>query len=252
MSLDETVFSPGVLVSGKAKTSAVVDSIVLQSGLPLLLHKKKPLAFVSTASRTVNMAAKRAMDVLLSAAALFLLMPLFLIVAIWIKLESSGPVIFRQDRIGLRGEAFKIYKFRSMRASETDGTGVKQTTVSDARVTRVGKVIRKLSIDELPQLVNVLQGTMSLVGPRPHVPGQLAGGRPYQEVVPYYMDRYAMKPGLTGFAQANGLRGSTADVLLARSRVDHDLAYIQNFTILLDLKIILMTVKSEFITGSGY
>jgi lipopolysaccharide/colanic/teichoic acid biosynthesis glycosyltransferase len=146
---------------------------------------------------------------------------------------------------------FDILKFRTMYVDRGDTTGVKQTVDGDARVTPLGRFMRQRSLDELPQLLNVLFGTMSLVGPRPHVAGQLAAGRPCAEVIHYYELRHAMKPGLTGWAQVNGYRGPTDTITKAQARVDHDLAYIQNFTVLLDLKIIWRTFWKEVVTGSG-
>jgi polysaccharide biosynthesis protein PslA len=154
-------------------------------------------------------------------------------------------------RPGLYGRPFEMLKFRTMYADAGDATGVKQTTANDSRVTPLGKFLRNKSIDELPQLINVLKGDMSLIGPRPHVANMLAGDVLYEELVPYYHHRYEMKPGLSGWAQANGLRGPTVDAALAKARIDHDLAYIQNFSLWLDIRIIVMTIRSEFFTGSG-
>lgn len=139
-----------------------------------------------------------------------------------------------------------------MRKDHADPSGVRQTTHGDVRVTRVGRIIRRTSIDELPQLLNVLRGDMSLVGPRPHVKGMLAGGRDYRALVPYYELRLHVTPGLTGLAQANGLRGPTADPDLALRRIEYDLEYIEKFSIFLDVKIILMTLQREFLGGSGH
>ncbi|KKB10359.1 exopolysaccharide biosynthesis protein [Devosia chinhatensis] len=197
------------------------------------------------------MFAKRVVDILLSGAALIALMPLMLLVAAIIKITSSGPVTFRQWREGVNGTSFEILKFRSMRQDMCDLSGVAQTASNDPRVTAIGRFIRRTSIDELPQLINVLRGDMSLVGPRPHVDNMRAGGMAYKELVPYYHLRLQMQPGLTGWAQANGFRGSTTDPVRARQRIDHDIAYIQNFSIWLDLRIILITLVREFVGGSG-
>jgi lipopolysaccharide/colanic/teichoic acid biosynthesis glycosyltransferase len=139
-----------------------------------------------------------------------------------------------------------------MYVDRCDDSGEQQTLAEDDRIMPIGHFIRRTSIDELPQLLNVLTGDMSVVGPRPHVAGQRAGGLPYREVVPYYEKRHSMLPGLTGWAQANGFRGSTIDIKHAVARVDHDIAYIQNFSFWLDLKIVIRTAAREFITGSGY
>lgn len=204
-----------------------------------------------TPNRRINMMGKRTMDVIGALVGLALLGPLMLIVAIAVKVSSPGPILFRQKREGLNGRIFEAYKFRSMRDDAGDASGVSQTTANDPRVTPVGRFIRKTSIDELPQLFNVLMGTMSLVGPRPHVPGMMAAGRLYKELVPFYDLRLQVPPGITGWAQVNGLRGETSDQFKARERIQHDLAYIENFSVWLDLKIIVLTLVREFVTGSG-
>jgi lipopolysaccharide/colanic/teichoic acid biosynthesis glycosyltransferase len=195
--------------------------------------------------------AKRAVDLGVAGLALVGLSPLLGLVALAVVLESPGPVLFRQMREGLGGRLFPAYKFRSMCTAEGDATGLAFTVVCDKRITRVGRFLRRTSIDELPQLANVLLGHMSLVGPRPHVPGMLAGGSVYRDFVPYYDDRLTMLPGITGWAQANGYRGDVSDPARAQMRVDHDIAYIQNFSLWLDVRIILMTLRREFLNGSG-
>ncbi len=199
----------------------------------------------------VNGLSKRAVDFTLALAGLFALLPLLLIVAFLIKATSPGPVFFRQQREGLNGKLFGVYKFRSMRTDLGDLSGVKQTVGDDPRVTPLGRFLRKTSIDELPQLINVLVGDMSLVGPRPHVPGMLAVGVPYRELVPYYDVRHRVRPGLTGWAQANGFRGPTTDLNLALGRVNHDIAYIQNWSLALDFNILALTVWREVTGGTG-
>lgn len=202
-------------------------------------------------ARRASLFVKRVIDIVGASVGLALLAPLMIIVALAVKLSSPGPILFRQSREGLDGRPFEALKFRSMRVDDCDVSGIAQTRENDPRVTPVGRFIRKTSIDELPQLFNVLFGDMSLVGPRPHVAGMMAGGRPYRDLVPYYGQRLAMRPGITGWAQANGLRGSTRDMGKARERIDHDIAYIQNFSIWLDMKIIAMTIAREFFTGNG-
>lgn len=192
------------------------------------------------------------MDVILSLIALVVLAPLLIATALLIKLTSPGPVLFAQLRTGFRGETFTIYKFRSMYVDRCDQTGSVQAATQDARVTPVGRLIRRLNIDEFPQLFNVLQGTMSLVGPRPYPLGMPAGRRPYREIAPFFDFRESMKPGLSGWAQANGYRGPTDDVTRAYERLLHDVAYIQNFSILLDLKIIVLTIAAELFGGHGF
>jgi polysaccharide biosynthesis protein PslA len=203
------------------------------------------------ADRRFHLMAKRAFDIVASLLAILALAPLLLIAAVLVVTTSRGPVFFRQEREGLFGMPFHAFKFRTMRVDQCDLSGVNQTVQDDPRITPIGKFLRRTSIDELPQLLNVLLGEMSLVGPRPHVANMQAGGMGYRELVPYYDQRLAMVPGLTGWAQANGLRGPTHRADLARARVDHDLAYIQNFSFWLDLKIIWLTIRREFLNGGG-
>nr|WP_255714086.1 sugar transferase [Pelagibacterium xiamenense] len=191
------------------------------------------------------------LDVLLAAMALSVLWPFLLAIAIAIRTTSKGPALFCQMREGHNGRSFAIYKFRTMYTEACDTSGVAQTVAHDPRVTPLGGVLRRTNVDELPQLFNVLRGEMSLVGPRPHPIGMQAAGQPYRDLVPYYDLRLAMKPGLSGWAQVSGLRGPTRNPVLARARIDHDIAYIQNFSVLLDLKIIMRTVFQEMRHGSG-
>jgi len=222
------------------------------SGMPLEFERGVPALPPVTQERIKALRLKRAFDLLVSVGALVALLPLAVCIGLAIMLTDPGPIFFRQERVGLAGKPFRIFKFRTMRLAEGDDSGVRQTVEGDPRVTPLGNFLRRKSLDELPQLLNVVRGEMSLVGPRPHVAGQLAARRPYAEVVPYYDRRHAMPPGLTGWAQVNGYRGPTDTVERAKGRVDHDLAYIQNFTLLLDLKIILKTVHRELTRGSGF
>jgi len=223
-----------------------------RSGLHLVSDQSGPLAPAHSHARETNLMLKRLMDIVFAATSIVALLPLFLIVAIAVKATSDGPVLFRQARPGKNGQMFKLLKFRTLFAEQCDESGVSQTTKNDHRVTPIGRFLRRTSIDELPQLMNVLKGEMSIVGPRPHVKGMLAAGVDYELLVPHYNSRQLMKPGLTGWAQANGFRGPTMDVAGSRQRIDHDLAYIQNFSIWLDIKIICKTIWREFITGSGF
>lgn len=182
---------------------------------------------------------------------MLLLAPVLAVVALAVGTTSPGPVLFRQVRQGHNGKPFKIIKFRTLYAECSDTAGMRQTVVGDDRVTEVGQLLRRWNLDELPQLVNVIVGDMSLVGPRPHPISMLAAGKQYEEHVPYYYQRLLMKPGITGWAQCNGLRGPTVDPDLATARIDHDLAYIQNFSLLFDLKILLRTVAREAFGGTG-
>ena len=195
---------------------------------------------------------KRCMDVVVAWVALILLFPLFVVVALAIKLGSSGPVFFRQDRYGLGGELFSIYKFRTMSQDRCDTSGIAQTVKDDPRITPIGRLLRRTSFDELPQILNILKGDMSVVGPRPHVPGMLANGVLYEEFDPRYMARHVVKPGLTGLAQVNGFRGETTTARAALMRLEYDLEYIRRQSIPLDIKITLQTFWREFFSGSGY
>jgi exopolysaccharide biosynthesis polyprenyl glycosylphosphotransferase len=194
---------------------------------------------------------KRAIDVVGATCALVFLAPLLISVAAAIKLTSPGPVLFSQYRYGHRNKRFRIYKFRTMHTHLGDRSGTAQTTRHDPRVTRIGRLLRNTSLDELPQLLNVVKGDMSLVGPRPHVPGMLASGFLYEELVPYYFQRHHLRPGITGLAQVNGLRGETTQAGTAIARIDYDLEYIENWSPWMDVKIILKTCKREFLRGSG-
>lgn len=223
----------------------------LQHGLPLRVRNGVPILPSRSLKLAVHDLIKRTIDIGLSAGALVALTPTLLGFAVAIRLTSRGPVLFRQWRTGRNGVPFRIYKFRTMQVDACDPTGVRQVAAGDAGVTPLGRFMRSRSLDELPQLFNVLRGDMSLIGPRPHAIGMKAAGVPYEELVPYYDVRHSVRPGLSGWAQANGLRGPTIDAQTARSRIDHDIAYIQNQSLWLDFKIIWRTIKSEFLTGSG-
>lgn len=181
---------------------------------------------------------KRTMDVVIAASALVLLVPLFLIAAVAIKVDSPGPVLFRQRRIGRNSLVFRIYKFRTMNVVE-DGPNIVQATRDDGRVTRVGRLLRKTSIDELPQLLNVLAGDMSLVGPRPHA---IAHDAEFEQKFDLFARRRRVKPGMTGWAQVNGYRGETKTTEHIRRRMEHDLDYIEKWSIWLDIEILFRTV----------
>ena len=186
--------------------------------------------------------AKRATDVLISATALLLLAPLMLAIAILVRLTSPGPIIFRQRRYGLNGEEIIVYKFRTMTVTE-DGANIVQATSSDPRMTRIGQFLRRYSLDELPQLINVLEGPMSLVGPRPHA---VAHNELYRKLIKGYMLRHKVKPGITGLAQVNGLRGETRTVEQMEARVRFDLEYLRHWSLELDIQILAKTVLRVF------
>jgi putative colanic acid biosysnthesis UDP-glucose lipid carrier transferase len=186
-----------------------------------------------------NELAKRVSDIVLASIILVLIAPLMLFIAIGVKLSSPGPVIFRQRRNGLDGDEIVVYKFRSM-TTQDDGPEVRQATRDDPRVTRFGAFLRRNSLDELPQFFNVLQGSMSIVGPRPHA---VTHNEQYKQIIKAYMVRHKVKPGITGWAQVNGHRGETDTVEKMRARVEYDLEYLRNWSLGLDLRIIASTVR---------
>ncbi len=188
-------------------------------------------------------AIKRLLDVSLAGTALFLLCPVMAVVAIAIKLETPGPVFFVQDRLGRGNRLFQMFKFRSMRSDLSDGAGRLSTRRDDERITRIGRFIRRTSIDELPQILNVLLGDMSLVGPRPHALGSTAGSELFWEIDSRYWHRHASKPGLTGLAQVRGFRGATHCRSDLTNRLQADLEYLSGWTIWRDISIILATFK---------
>jgi putative colanic acid biosynthesis UDP-glucose lipid carrier transferase len=190
-------------------------------------------------------AAKRLTDITLSVLLLPLLLPAILVIAVMIKSTSPGPVFFRQRRYGLDGREILVYKFRTMNVIE-DGTRVVQATAHDPRVTPVGRLLRRYSLDELPQLFNVLRGTMSLVGPRPHA---VIHNEQYRKLIKGYMVRHKVPPGITGLAQVNGCRGETAQLEQMQARVDYDLEYLRRWSPLLDIKILMATAVQ--LTGRG-
>jgi putative colanic acid biosynthesis UDP-glucose lipid carrier transferase len=195
-----------------------------------------------------NAILKRAFDIAVASAALVLLGPLMAAIAVAVKLSSPGPVLFRQRRYGFGGGEITIYKFRSMTVLE-DGAEVTQATRHDQRITPVGRVLRRLSLDELPQFVNVLQGRMSIVGPRPHA---VAHNEQYRQLISGYMHRHKIKPGITGWAQINGLRGETDTLEKMRARVEYDLEYVRNWSAWLDLRIVLRTAGLMLHDANAY
>ena len=199
-----------------------------------------------------NLWLKRKEDIVIAALVLFLISPLLLLVALLIRLDSKGPVFFRQRRVGFNGSLFEILKFRTMYVDQTDHDAVRQTGRGDSRVTRVGRVLRRTSLDELPQFINVLQGSMSIVGPRPHALQTRAEGKSLDELVEHYAARHRVKPGITGLAQVNGLRGELDSAEKLRRRVDYDIEYIDRWSIWLDIEILLKTVPLVFYDKYAY
>jgi putative colanic acid biosynthesis UDP-glucose lipid carrier transferase len=181
---------------------------------------------------------KRISDIVLAAVILVLITPLMLAIAIGVKLSSPGPALFKQRRYGQDGREIVVYKFRSMKVLE-DGSVIKQATLGDPRITRFGAFLRSSSLDELPQFINVLQGRMSVVGPRPHA---VAHNEMYRKVIRSYMVRHKVKPGITGLAQVNGMRGETDSIDKMEMRIEYDLAYLRSWSLWLDLKIVLKTI----------
>ncbi|MGP9497509.1 undecaprenyl-phosphate glucose phosphotransferase [Halomonas sp. AOP43-D1-4] len=192
---------------------------------------------------------KRAEDIVLGTLITLMILPVCAVIAVIIKMTSPGPVLFKQYRTGSSGKVFKVYKFRSMKIHKEKQGVVTQATKGDSRLTPIGAFLRKTSLDELPQFYNVLQGRMSIVGPRPHA---LAHNEYYKELVESYMRRHKVKPGITGWAQVNGLRGETDTLEKMQRRVEYDLWYVDNWSIWLDLKIIFMTVFKGFKHKNAY
>jgi exopolysaccharide biosynthesis polyprenyl glycosylphosphotransferase len=196
----------------------------------------------------LQLAEKRAFDLVVASLGLILLAPFFLLVALAIRLESPGPALFRQTRYGFNQEPFRIFKFRTMRALE-DGATVKAATRNDPRVTRLGALLRRTSVDELPQLLNVVAGDMSIVGPRPQA---MAHDQLYVERIARYARRHNVKPGITGWAQVKGLRGEIRTNEDIQARVEHDLYYVDHWSLWLDLKIVLATALGMFCHEKAY
>lgn len=208
-------------------------------GLPVVHIRHVPL------TGAFNRIIKRTMDIAGSLVCIILFSPIMLATAIAVKVSSPGPIIFKQERVGLHNRPFKMYKFRSMGVEPAQEEKSKWTTKNDARVTTVGRFIRKTSLDELPQLFNVLIGNMSLVGPRPERPFFV---EKFREEIPRYMVKHQVRPGMTGWAQVNGLRGDTS----IRKRIEYDLYYIENWTLGFDIKILFLTVFRGFVNKNAY
>lgn len=192
---------------------------------------------------------KQTEDKIVAAIVMVMLSPLMLGLALAIRLDSAGPILFRQKRYGFNNEVIVVYKFRSMYHNRPPETGVPQATKHDPRVTRVGRILRRTSLDELPQLLNVLKGDMSLIGPRPHA---VEHNEQYAKLIGGYHGRHKVKPGITGWAQVNGFRGETDTVDKMRMRVEHDIHYIENWSVWFDLKILVMTAFIGWTSKNAY
>ena len=209
------------------------------NGLPVINIRYVPL------TNTINKMAKRTVDIIGSACGLVLLSPLLLVLAVLVKTSSKGPILFKQERVGLHNKKFNMYKFRSMEVQSEDEEKKGWTVKNDPRVTKVGSFMRKTSLDELPQLWNILIGDMSIVGPRPERPQFV---EKFKEEIPRYMIKHQVRPGLTGWAQINGYRGDTS----IRRRIDCDLYYIENWSMFLDIKIMFLTLFKGFMNENAY
>jgi putative colanic acid biosynthesis UDP-glucose lipid carrier transferase len=217
-------------------------SITAVAGFPVLNLQSSPM-------RGINRIIKAVEDRILAIIILILIAPLFMLLALGVKLSSKGPVLFKQRRLGWDGRVINVYKFRTMIEHSEEEGHVTQATATDKRVTAYGRFLRRTSLDELPQFFNVLQGRMSIVGPRPHA---LAHNEMYKESIHAYMQRHHVKPGITGWAQINGWRGETDTLTKMQKRVEYDLYYINNWSLGFDLKIILLTFLKGFFNRNAY
>jgi putative colanic acid biosynthesis UDP-glucose lipid carrier transferase len=230
------------LALGISATGYPPGALRLTSGIPTLTLQRRPLSGWGAPL-------KRTEDILLALLLLVALAPLIMIIALLIKVDSRGPVFFRQERYGFNNQRIVVYKFRSMVHEAHPDSSVPQARRNDPRVTRLGAVLRRTSLDELPQLFNVLAGDMSLIGPRPHA---TAHNEKYAQVINGYLGRHRMKPGITGWAQVNGCRGETKAVGQMRQRLELDLYYIANWSLLLDLRILLATIPVVICGTNAY
>jgi len=227
---------------GTIPTNVRICPWVAELGLPVrdvgLFMQSAVLTIYRRPFTSWSRVVKRAEDIVLGALMTVLLAPIMLIIALWIKLDSPGPALFRQQRLGFNNNVIVVYKFRTMRHLAEPETDVPQAQRGDPRVTKLGRFLRHSSLDELPQLINVLKGDMSLVGPRPHA---LAHNQQYSELIDDYLGRHRVQPGITGWAQVNGLRGETDTLDKMQRRVEFDLTYIDSWSVIMDLRIILLT-----------
>ena len=227
----------GLLVSNEIIPSRPYTEDLV--GLPVVNIRYVPL------SNTFNNVVKRTFDFVCSLFGIILISPLLLLITILIKTTSKGPLIFSQERIGLHNKPFKMYKFRTMKVQTEEEEKEAWTVKDDPRVTKIGRILRKTSLDELPQLFNILKGEMSIVGPRPERPFFV---EKFKEEIPRYMIKHQVRPGLTGWAQVNGLRGDTS----IKKRIEYDLYYIENWTFSFDIRIMFLTIFKGFINKNAY
>jgi Undecaprenyl-phosphate glucose phosphotransferase len=233
------------LIPDLGELQAPVLSVDRIGTLPAIDFASRPLTALETAL-------KRAEDLILSGAVMLVTAPLFVVIALAIKLDSSGPVLFGQMREGYHNKVFRVWKFRTMYHTARDERAVQQTTRHDRRITRVGRILRRFSLDELPQIINVIRGEMSVVGPRPHALGMTSVGLPMTEVLEEYAARLRLKPGITGWAQVNDCRGQVDSHEKLRRRVALDCYYIDNWSLSLDLWIIVRTLALLLFDGDAY
>jgi polysaccharide biosynthesis protein PslA len=230
-----------------ARLNEILDqlSTVSVGHIPVLTLWQRPF-------RDINQFIKRGEDLLIAGTALVILSPVVLLTALLVRLSSPGPLFFVQPRIGFNNEVIRVFKFRTMYTDRSDLRAEQTTTANDPRVTPIGRWLRKLSLDELPQLFNVVRGDMSLVGPRPHATHMKVGDRYYQDTVRGYAGRHRVKPGITGLAQVKGVRGEIRTIERAKLRVELDTQYIDNWSVWLDLWILLATVRAVIWDGDAY
>jgi len=219
--------------------------IVVLGDIPMLTLFERPISGIDAAIKLFE-------DKLLTSIILFFAWPVLLLIAVVIKLDSPGPVFFRQPREGFNNRPFRVFKFRTMHHHQSQWNGIKQASRDDPRVTRVGRILRRTSLDELPQLFNVMNGDMSLVGPRPHAASTRAGGRLFSDVVASYAARHKVKPGITGWAQVCGWRGETDTEEKLVKRLEHDLHYIENWSLGFDFYILFRTIGSVLLPKNAF
>ena len=232
------------LVATSANAASIDDLSVEELSLGTLIHSDTSTLVPITG---LNAALKRLEDFVFGSIALLILFPLMVLISLAVKLDSTGPALFCQARSGRNREIIKVYKFRTMYQSGSQE--FKQAQRDDPRITRIGAFLRKTSLDELPQLFNVIQGSMSLVGPRPH---PLKLDEDFKYVIPALSSRYCVKPGITGWAQINGFRGETRRVSDMVSRIEHDRHYVKNWSLFLDVKILVLTVLKGWVHKNAY